>query len=95
MKSPVYQAQKQLARKFVPDDGTVRAALGALDRQGGGLTPAALAQALAIPPLRLDGLIAKLQRLLNLDGYEVLKLDRQREVVELDLAILKRQFELE
>ena len=92
--SPIYQAQKQLARRFVPDDATVRAALGALDRQGGGLTPAALSQALAIPPLRLDGLIAKLQRLLNLDGYEVLRLDRQRDVVELDLAMLKRQFEL-
>jgi hypothetical protein len=73
----------------------VRAAPGSLDRQGGILTPAALAQALAIPPLRLDGLIAKLQRLLNLDGYEVLRHDRQRDVVELDLAKLKRQFELE
>jgi hypothetical protein len=95
LNSPVYQAQKQLARKFVPDDGTVRGVLGALERQGGSLTPAALAHALDIPPLRLDGLVAKLQRVLNLDGYEILRLDRQRDVVELDLAKLKRQFELE
>ena len=34
--------------------------------------PSGVAQALNVPPLRLDGLVAKLQRLLNLDGYEIL-----------------------
>ncbi|MBV8235874.1 MAG: BREX-2 system phosphatase PglZ [Acidimicrobiia bacterium] len=95
LRSPAYKAQKQLARKFVPDDATVRDCLAALARQGGSLTPAALAQALNVLPLRLDGLVAKLQRLLNLDGYEILRLDRPRDLVELDFAKLKRQFELE
>ena len=72
LRSPAYKAQKQLARKFVPDEATVRDCMAALARQGGSLTPAAAVQALNVPPLRLDGLVAKLQRLLNLDGYEIL-----------------------
>ena len=35
------------------------------------MTPAALARRPAVPALRIDGLIAKLQRLLNVDGYDV------------------------
>ena len=69
--------------------------LEALDGQGGSMTPAALARRVDVPAVRLDGLVAKLQRLLNLDGYDVLRLDRHRDLVELDVALLRRQFELE
>jgi hypothetical protein len=38
--------------------------------------------------------VAKLQRLLNVDGYEVLRLDRRSDVVELNADLLRRQFEI-
>ena len=95
MHSPAYQAQRQMVRKFAPEDQVVLKVLEALVGQDGSMTPAALARRVDVPLVRLDGLVAKLQRLLNLDGYDVLKLDRHRDLVELDVALLRRQFELE
>jgi hypothetical protein len=92
--SPAYRSQKQMVRKFAPEDEMVRKVIDMLDRGGGSMTPVALANRLGIPGIRIDGLIAKVQRILNVDGYEALRLDRRREIVELDVPLLKRQFEL-
>jgi hypothetical protein len=94
VKSPAYQAQRQMVRRFVPEDEVVLKVLSALDAQGGAMTPAALAHRAGCPPARLDGLVAKIQRLLNVDGYEVLRLDRRSDVVVLNADLLRRQFEL-
>jgi hypothetical protein len=93
--SAVWKAQKQLVQKHLPDNATVLRVLGALDRHSGTLTFAALAQQGEVLPLRLDGLLAKLQRLLNVDGYEVLQVDRSQNRVSLNVPLLLRQFELE
>ncbi len=93
--SEIYATQKQLVQKHLPDDATVVGVLEALDRHGGTLTLAALAHQAGILPLCLDGLLAKLQRLLNVDGYEVLLVDRTQNRVALNLPLLRRQFELE
>ncbi len=93
--SETYKAQRQAVRKFAPEDEAVVRALSALMDQGGSMRPAALARAVGQPALRIDGFIAKLQRLLNVDGYDVVRLDRQRDLVELDEALLRRQFDLE
>ena len=53
------------------------------------------AKAADLPPARLDGLIARMQRLLNVDGYEILTLNRNENKVELNVAKLKRQFDLD
>jgi hypothetical protein len=95
VQSPTYQAQRQMVRKFAPEDEVVTRVLEVLLSQDGSMTPAALARRIGQPPARLDGLIAKVQRLLNVEGYDVLRLDRQRELVELDVPMLKRQFGLE
>ena len=55
---------------------------------------AAVAQRLGIPELRLNGLLAGVQKLLNVDGYPVLSVDRSSKTVRLDLPSLKTQFEL-
>jgi hypothetical protein len=94
LSSPVYQAQKDLVRKHLPEDAAVVRCLEVLDHHGGTLTLAALAQQAGILPLRLDGFLAKLQRLLNVDGYEVLLVDRTQNRVSVNVAILRRQFEL-
>lgn len=59
------------------------------------MTPAAFCKAADEPAGRLDGLIARLQRLLNVDGYEILKFSRSENRIELNVPKLKRQFDLE
>jgi hypothetical protein len=93
--SPAYQAQKDLAPKNLPEEAAVARCLDALDRSGGTLTPTALAQQVGILPLHLDGFLARLQRLLNVDGYEVLVFDRAQNSVALNVALLRGQFEVD
>lgn len=93
--SPVYLTQKQLMRRHAPDDGLVLRCLLALEQQGGVTTPVALAQDLDIPVVHIDNLLARLQRLLNIDGYTVLQIDHERNLVTLHMPLLQRQFALD
>lgn len=93
--SPVYKAQKELVRRHAPEDEVVRQALAVLEGGGGLMTPAAFSQAADIPAARLDGLVARMQRLLNVDGYEILTLSRSENRIELNVSRLRRQFDLE
>jgi hypothetical protein len=61
--------------KLARDAGRV-VILQALETAGGIMTPAAFSNSAEIPAARLDGLIAQIQRLLNVDGYEILSLSR-------------------
>ena len=54
-----------------------------------------LAQALAVPLFRVDGLVQNISRILNVDGYEVLSFDRNTETISLNTKLLKTQFEIE
>jgi hypothetical protein len=45
--------------------------------------------------VHLDDFLAKLQRLLNMDGYAVLQVDRERNLVALHVPLLQRQFALD
>jgi hypothetical protein len=95
LSSQAYKAQKAMIRRHAPDDALVESSLAALDASGGIMTPAAFAKATDLPPARLDGLIARMQRLLNVDGYEILTLNRNENKVELNVAKLKKQFDLD
>jgi hypothetical protein len=95
LSSQAYKAQKVMIRRHAPDDAVVQSSLEALDAGGGIMTPAAFAKAADLPPARLDGLIARMQRLLNVDGYEILTLNRNENKVELNVARLKKQFDLD
>ncbi|MHB8974049.1 MAG: BREX-2 system phosphatase PglZ [Pirellulaceae bacterium] len=92
--SQAYKDQKALVRRNAIEDELMQAALAALDGSGGIMTPAAFSKTSNVPTARLDGLIAKMQRVLNVDGYEILTLDRKENRVELNIAKLKRQFDL-
>ena len=59
------------------------------------MTPAAFAKAADLPPPVWTALIARIQRLLNVDGYEILTLNRNENKIELNVAKLKRQFDLD
>jgi hypothetical protein len=94
-KSQVYKDQKESIRRHAPEEEVVRRALLVLESNGGMMTPTAFSQAAAIAAARLDGLIARIQRLLNVDGYEILTLNRNENKIELNVATLRRQFDLD
>jgi hypothetical protein len=93
--SELYTNQKNLIRRHAPEDEVVRRCLEALDGSGGIMTPTAFSKAADVPAARLDGLIALIQRLLNVEGYEILTLSRTENRIELNVVKLKRQFDLE
>ncbi len=93
--SGVFKVQKELVRRHAPEDDLVRRCLTALDSCGGIMTPAAFSKAADVPAGRLDGLIARMQRVLNVDGYEILTFSRTENRIELNVVKLKRQFDLE
>lgn len=93
--SPAYKVQKEFVRRHAPEDEVVQRCLVALEAKGGIMTPAAFSNAAQIRAGGLDGLIAKLQRVLNVDGYEILTFSRTENRVELNIAKLLRQFDLE
>ena len=95
LRSPAYKVQKEFVRRHAPEDEVMRRCLAALDSQGGIMTPVAFSKAADVRASGLDGLIAKLQRVLNVDGYEILTFSRNENRVELNLSKLLRQFDLE
>jgi hypothetical protein len=95
LSSQAYKDQKQMIRRHAPEDALVQKCIEALEASGGIMTPAAFVKVAELPPARLDPLIAQMKRLLNVDGYEILILNRNENKVELNVAKLKRQFDLE
>ncbi len=75
-----------------PAEERVRAALGALHARGGTASFAVVAQATAMPAPRVPGFLAALERLLNVDGYGVITVDRNGQEVRLDEELLRTQF---
>ena len=94
MRSPLYKSQRAAAARGAPPDVRVKSMLQALAARGGKLTREALAARLALPAIRLEPLIAAAGRLLNVDGYAVLAIDNNADSVELNIALLKKQFAL-
>jgi hypothetical protein len=71
----------------------VKAVSFLLDRHGAA-PDAVFAHHMEVLPYRVDGFISKLQEVLNVDGYEVLRFDPQNRQVFLDKAKLEQQFEV-
>ncbi len=90
-----YKDQKDFVRRHAPEDDLVRRCLESLETSGGMMTPAAFSKSADIPAARLDGLIVQIQRLLNVDGYEILTFSRSENRIELNVPKLKRQFDLD
>ena len=94
LSSPVFEEQKQLGGRAVPGNEVISRMLNAIDERGGKITSLALARAIDFSPMRLRGLLAVAQRILNVDGFPVLNRDEASDTVELDRALLCRQFDL-
>ena len=92
--SPIFDQQKQLAGRTVPAETMFVQLLTTLDNRGGKMTSAALARAINYPPIRLRGLLAVVQRVLNIDGYSVVTRDEASDTIELNRDLLCKQFDL-
>ena len=92
--SPILEDQKKLAGRAVPPNEAMTRVLATLYQCGGKMTSTALSRALNIPPFRLRGMLAVLQRILNIDGFAVLSRDDASDTVQLDRGLLIKQFDL-
>jgi hypothetical protein len=93
LKSAVYTTQKKIAGRVSVTDDQIRALLGALlDAPGRRLVPSLAATAIAVSPVMLRGAVLHAQRLLNVEGYPVLRVDADGATVILDEALLREQF---
>lgn len=95
LSSPVFAAQRRAAGRRAPDDRLVRALLAALEAQRDRMTHRLLAQVLGTPEFRLRAILTGVQRLLNVDGYQVIAVDDMSDVVSLNRQLLNTQFQLD
>ena len=93
--SEIFAGQKRLAARVRVDEQSVQRLLTALASRGGSMTIPALAGAIAVPEHRLPGLLAIMQRLLNVEGYAILDRQDASNTVVLNVALAKKQFELD
>ena len=94
LRSAVFKQNQERAGRVQVSDDQLRQLLRLLSSGHGAAMTGAIAQKLAIPRIRLRGFLAAVQKLLNVDGYPVLKVDREAETVKLDQDALRTQFEL-
>jgi hypothetical protein len=83
-----------MAGRKVPDDRVVEAFLRALEAHHGCLSYRALIQAMGQPAFRLRWLLTGLQRLLNVDGYQIVVVDETAGTIEINRPLLDTQFQL-
>jgi hypothetical protein len=94
LNGPIYASQRQLAARVALPDQKMRALLIALSERGGKLSRAALAQRLALPEIRLGGMLSAVRRMLNVDQAPVLVVDEAAGTVELNIVLLQQQFRI-
>lgn len=94
LESEVFALQKTRAGRVPIDDAKVARLLATLAGRGGSMTFAALAGAIGEAEHRLPGFLAVVQRLLNVEGYAILDRQDAANTVVLNIALLKKQFEL-
>jgi hypothetical protein len=94
LSSSAYAAQTELASRGAPREEDVRKILEGLRTRGGKLSKLALAQNAGIPLFRLSGILSAVRRVINIDQSPILMVDDGAETVELNVDLLRRQFDL-
>ncbi|GKW48593.1 BREX-2 system phosphatase PglZ [Halomonas sp. NCCP-2165] len=92
--SPVFEQSFQRAGRVPVTNEQIRRLLELLEQGKGSAMETQVAKHLVIPSIRLRGFLSAVQKILNVDGYPVLKTDRESRTVVLDKESLKLQFEL-
>lgn len=94
VKSPTYADQRRRSGRAAPDPEISALALATLMASPAGRSRAQLVQSLGIDHGRLGSLMASLQRILNVDGYPVLRSTDGGNWYAIDETLLREQFEL-
>jgi hypothetical protein len=89
--SPRMAAQREFVRRG-PEDASVAALIDTLARAGGRLTIAEAARAVGESPVRMSRYLTQVARLLNVDGYAVLRVTDEGRTVEQNTRLLTEQF---
>ena len=93
--SAAYKTVRRISARVAVSDEQIADLLAVLlEAPGGRVTPAQAAAALAVAPAGLRGAILHAQRLLNVEGYPVLRVDADGATVILDELLLREQFGL-
>ena len=92
LSSEVFVQQMEVFGGRLKKDQVEQALRVLAERNGVQMKPV-FAQRLAVPPIRIDGFLASLQRILNVDGYAVLTSDASQ-TIRLNLMLLREQFAL-
>ncbi len=93
--SAAYKTVRRISARVAISDEQIADLLAVLlEAPGGRVTPAQAATALAVAPAGLRGAILHAQRLLNVEGYPVLRVDADGATVILDELLLREQFGL-
>jgi len=93
--SPVYDRMKGRGGRVPITEEQLRRLLAMLSQGGGQQMTDPLAKGLGLPLMRLPGFLAGVQKLLNVDGYPLLSVDRAAKTVRLDIKSLRVQFEID
>jgi hypothetical protein len=84
-------SQRQFARR-APDDDRIARLIDGLAQVGGKATIGEAARIAGEPAVRMSGYLAQVARLLNVDGYPVLRAIDDGRAVELNAELLRQQF---
>jgi len=84
-------SQRQFARR-APDDDRIARLIDGLDFVGGKATIGEAARIAGEPAVRMSGYLAQVARLLNIDGYPVIRTIDDGRTVELNTGLLRQQF---
>lgn len=91
--SKTFKSQKNIAGRVAVTDAQVGSVIDALAAAPSTrLTKEAAAIVLQVPTTRINGAVAQLQKLLNVEGYGVLRVDGP--LLVLDVPMLREQFEV-
>lgn len=94
---PAFYGSEMLSArtKSAEEKKTVVTAVHFLLSRPGGVPASAFASHMNVPPFRVHGLVSTLQEILNLDGYEIISLERQHQTISLNKTRLEQQFEVQ
>lgn len=95
LESTLFESQMEHGRRNRLTPEKIRQVLVELERSGGKTTSNALARAVNQPPIRMRGFVSSIIRVLNIEAYEILRMDEASGTIELNKPLLLRQFEIE
>jgi len=94
LESSVYQQARQRAGRTAISDDDLLKFIRLLQAQQWQIMEATLCRELQIPKLRVRGFLSNIQKLLNVDGYPILSVDRESQTIRLNVSDFRKQFEV-